>query len=100
MSDALAIPQLADHERRIANLEATTTEIRNGQRDLSDKLMMLHGENKARADAQEKAMIEEIRECRSDINRVGSIRDSAKWALAIGGTVAATVAAHLAGWVS
>ncbi|GBQ72552.1 hypothetical protein AA103196_3094 [Ameyamaea chiangmaiensis NBRC 103196] len=76
-------PRIEEHERRISNLETATSEIRAGQRDLSDKMMIMHGENRARADANEKKIAAGFSTLEAKVDGIGNLRGWVKWVLVI-----------------
>jgi len=98
-ADAIPIDTLTDHERRLSAVEGAIVEIRAEYRSLSDKLMQMHGENKASAEAREKTTLQAIGEVRTDLQKIGSLRGWASWALIVTGAAFGYVTAHLAGWV-
>lgn len=99
LSDAVPSEQIADHDRRLTILERSVAEIRAEYRSLSDKLMQMHGENKASAEAREKATLQAIGAVRTDLHKIGSLRGWASWALIVTGAAFGYVTTHLAGWV-
>ncbi|CDG39655.1 MULTISPECIES: hypothetical protein [Asaia] len=99
VSDVVPIDTLADHGRRLSAVEGAIVEIRLEHRSLSDKLMQMHGENKASAEAREKATLQAIGAVRTDLQKIGSLRGWASWALIVTGAAFGYVTTHLAGWV-
>ncbi|GBQ88886.1 hypothetical protein [Asaia krungthepensis] len=99
LSEVLPTEMLSDHGRRLSAVEGAIVEIRLENRSLSDKLMQMHGENKASAEAREKATLQAIGEVRTDLQKIGSLRGWASWALIVTGAAFGYVTAHLAGWV-
>gem|GEM_PF-4603874 len=98
-SDAIPIDQIADHDRRLTILERSVAEIRAEYRSLSDKLMQMHGENKASAEAREKATLQAIGAVAAKVEKLGDLRGWAKWALVVTGIAFGYASAHFAGWV-
>ncbi|WP_267311476.1 hypothetical protein, partial [Asaia spathodeae] len=68
-------------------------------RSLSDKLMQMHGENKASAEAREKATLSAIGAVAAKVDKLGDLKGWAKWALIITGVAFAYANAHFSGWV-
>ncbi|NVN44425.1 hypothetical protein HW537_11000 [Asaia siamensis] len=99
MSDTMPIEQLADHDRRLTALETSISEIRAEYRSLANNLHQMHGENKASAEAREKATLQAISAVRTDLRKIGSLRGWASWALIVTSAAFGYVTTHLAGWV-
>jgi len=99
VSDVVPIDTLADHGRRLSAVEGAIVEIRLEHRSLSDKLMQMHGENKASAEAREKATLSAIGAVAIKVEKLGDLRGWAKWALVVTGIAFGYASAHFAGWV-
>lgn len=73
MPGALSIDQrLDDHERRLIEVEARSVRIEQGQTAMSEKISVLHSENRYRAESSEKAMERGFAAIQSDVSRINA----------------------------